>query len=120
VRRAQAAVLVSEPTPFGEHDLLLATAMCKELGIPGVVVVNRCDIAPQAVLDRMQDRLGVEVIQMPFDVAVARAYGKSERLLDASPRLRVAVARVAAALQRLSSVAEGLPPPAMATSGSAE
>ena len=41
VMGADFVVLVTEPTPFGLHDLALAVEMLGELGIPAGVVVNR-------------------------------------------------------------------------------
>lgn len=37
-------LLVTEPTPFGLHDLKLAVEAVKLLGIPAGLVVNRADI----------------------------------------------------------------------------
>ncbi len=36
-------LLVTEPTPFGLHDLALAAEVVKILGIPAVVVINKSD-----------------------------------------------------------------------------
>ncbi|HBX23016.1 MAG TPA: (4Fe-4S)-binding protein [Desulfotomaculum sp.] len=41
VRGADFCILVTEPTPFGLHDLALAAQMAKSLGVPCGVVVNR-------------------------------------------------------------------------------
>lgn len=41
VRGADFCVLVTEPTPFGLHDLALAVQMVRSIGVPCGVVVNR-------------------------------------------------------------------------------
>ncbi len=41
VRGSDYLLLVTEPTPFGLHDLHLAVQVAKELGIPAGVIVNR-------------------------------------------------------------------------------
>ena len=48
---ADLVVLVTEPTPFGLHDLQLAWSMVRDLERPCVVVVNRCDLGDDRVDD---------------------------------------------------------------------
>ena len=43
VKDADICVLVTDPTPFGIHDLKLAVSMCRETGQEPVVVVNRAE-----------------------------------------------------------------------------
>lgn len=43
-------LMVTEPTPFGLHDLKLAVEAMKLLGIPCGLVVNRSDIGDKEVL----------------------------------------------------------------------
>jgi MinD superfamily P-loop ATPase len=45
VRGSDLAVLVTEPTPFGLHDLRLAVEMVRSMDLPLAVVVNRADLA---------------------------------------------------------------------------
>jgi MinD superfamily P-loop ATPase len=51
MRGADAAVLVTEPTPFGLHDLQLALETVRRMGIPCCVVVNRAGIGDSRVSD---------------------------------------------------------------------
>jgi MinD superfamily P-loop ATPase len=46
VRGCDRVLLVTEPTPFGLHDLKIAVETVSEMGIPVDVVMNRCDPAP--------------------------------------------------------------------------
>ena len=41
VKDTDFVVLVTEPTPFGLHDLSLASAMLKQIGVPQGIVLNR-------------------------------------------------------------------------------
>lgn len=43
VRGCDRVILVTEPTPFGLHDLEIAVETISEMGIPVDVVMNRCD-----------------------------------------------------------------------------
>ena len=49
VRGSDLVVLVTEPTPFGLHDLRLAVEMVRALGLRCVVAVNRADLGDDRV-----------------------------------------------------------------------
>lgn len=78
VRRADLTLLVTEPTPFGLHDLEIAADMCRELGCPVAAVINRCDLGDDQTR-RFLDANGIPVLaEIPFlpDVATAYATGR--------------------------------------------
>ncbi|MCB2194189.1 MAG: ATP-binding protein [Deltaproteobacteria bacterium] len=81
-------LLVTEPTPFGLHDLILAVEAVKILGIPSGLVINRSDLGD----DRVRDYAGKEglpiLMEIPFDRKIAVAYSKGELLVDALPEYR--------------------------------
>jgi MinD superfamily P-loop ATPase len=81
-------LLVTEPTPFGLHDLKLAVEAVKILGIPSGLVINRSDMGD----DRVRDYAGEEelpiLMEIPFDRDIAVAYSKGELLVDALPEYR--------------------------------
>ncbi len=83
VRDADLVVLVTEPTPFGLHDLRLAVAMVRALGLPCVVAVNRADLGD----DRVQRFCAAEeieiILELPFERSIATAYARGELLVDA-------------------------------------
>lgn len=101
VRNADVAVLVTEPTPFGLHDLDLAVRMCRDLGVPPVVVVNRSDLGedPGVVLTA----LNVPVMgRLPFDPRIAVATARGEMAVDIVPEFAKAVAGIARAVDRFA------------------
>jgi len=51
VRGADFAILVTEPTPFGLHDLKLAVETVRRLGVPSGVVINRFGLGDDCVDD---------------------------------------------------------------------
>lgn len=98
LRGADFVVLVTEPTPFGLHDLKLAVDMVRELRIPFGVVVNRVGIGD----DRVHVFCGNEdipiLLEIPDDRRIAEAYSRGELIVEALPeylahfeRLREAV-----------------------------
>ena len=81
VRGSNFALLVTEPTPFGLHDLTLAVATIRKMGIPFGVVVNRCDVGDDRVLKYCgAERIPV-LAQIPNDRRVAEAYSTGQTLL---------------------------------------
>ncbi len=100
VRGSDLVVLVTEPTPFGLHDLVLAVAMVRALGLRCVVALNRADLGD----DRVQSFCAAEgieiVLELPNDRRIAEAYSRGELLLDAVDGLEQ---RLSAAWDRISA-----------------
>jgi MinD superfamily P-loop ATPase len=88
IRGADFVALVTEPTPFGLHDLKLAVDMVKELGIPFGVVVNRIGVGD----DRVHVFCGRKnipiLLEIPDDRRIAEAYSRGEPVIDALPAYR--------------------------------
>jgi MinD superfamily P-loop ATPase len=85
VRGADFVLLVAEPTPFGLHDLTLAVATVRDLGIPLGVAVNRVGLGDDRVHDYCA-REGIDVLlEIPDDRRIAEAYSRGELIVDALP-----------------------------------
>lgn len=71
-------LLVTEPTPFGLHDLGLAAGVVKILGIPAGVVINKSDDgAGDAAVADWCAREGLAVLErIPHSEAFAREYAE--------------------------------------------
>jgi MinD superfamily P-loop ATPase len=85
VRGSDLVVLVTEPTPFGLHDLKLAVEMVRALGLPMGVVVNRAGIADGEVLRYCAGRHVPVLGEIPDDRNVAEAYSRGQMIVDAVP-----------------------------------
>lgn len=95
MRGTDHVILVTEPTPFGLHDLDLAVRTVRELGLEASVVVNRCDVGGTEVHDYARwEGLSI-VAEIPHDRAVAEAYARGDLPCGASEALHDAVARLA-------------------------
>lgn len=82
------AVLVTEPTPFGLHDLKAAVGVARTLGIPMAVVINRDGIGNDRV-ERYCQEEGIPVLlKIPFDRGIASLYATGTPLVDATPSWR--------------------------------
>jgi MinD superfamily P-loop ATPase len=88
IRGTDFVVLVTEPTPFGLHDLRLAVEMVRELGISFGVVVNRMGIGD----DRVHAFCGQEgipiLLEIPDDRRIAEAYSRGNLIVEALPEYR--------------------------------
>lgn len=82
---ADFVLLVTEPTPFGLHDLQLAVQLTQELNVPVGVVLNREGIGDQHVDEYCQE-VGVPVVmRIPFDDRIGKALARGETLVETFP-----------------------------------
>lgn len=85
-------LLVTEPTPFGLHDLKLAAAAVKVLGIPCGIVINRSDIGHRTVQEyAAQENIPI-LLEIPFDRRIAETYSRGRLLIEDFPTWRHAFA----------------------------
>jgi MinD superfamily P-loop ATPase len=75
-------VLVTEPTPFGLHDLTLAVDTLREVGVPFGVVINKDGIGDDRVLDYCRDHSIAVLARIPHDRRVASAYARGRLVSD--------------------------------------
>lgn len=76
VKGSDFCILVTEPTPFGLHDLVLAVEVLQKLQIPFGVVVNRSDIGDEKVDTYCSDNNIPILMRIPFDREIASLYSK--------------------------------------------
>jgi MinD superfamily P-loop ATPase len=90
VKGSDFCLLVTEPTPFGLHDLELAAAAAKEMQIPRGVVINRASLGNGD--GKIRDFCAAEEIPVlmtvPFDRKIAEAYSRGQTILEAFPAYR--------------------------------
>jgi MinD superfamily P-loop ATPase len=85
MKGADFVLLVTEPTPFGLHDLKLAVGAVKVLGIPCGLVVNRSDEGDDRV-NAYSEKEGIPILmEIPFDRRIAEAYSRGETLVEEMP-----------------------------------
>jgi MinD superfamily P-loop ATPase len=108
LRGADAALLVTEPTPFGLHDLRMAVEVARDvLGLPVGVAINRDDGGDGSVAAYCaQEGLPV-LLRLPLEREIAAAYSDGQPLVTALPRYRPTFE---AALDALLALAEEAQP----------
>jgi MinD superfamily P-loop ATPase len=89
VHGADFCLMVTEPTPFGLHDLRIAVEVVRdELYIPVGVVVNRDGVGDTGV-DEYCAAEGVPILmRIPLDRRIAEAYSEGVSLVEALPEYR--------------------------------
>jgi MinD superfamily P-loop ATPase len=81
-------LLVTEPTPFGLHDLKLAVEMTRKLGIRAGVVVNRADIGDDKTDRYCRDDDIPVLMRIPHDRRIAEAYSRGIPVVEVLPEYR--------------------------------
>lgn len=88
VEDADAALLVTEPTPFGLNDLKLAVGLALKLGVPTGIIVNRSDGEDKIIADYARE-VGLPVAgRIPFKREYAEVYSEGKILVECFPELR--------------------------------
>lgn len=81
-------LLVTEPTPFGLHDLQLAVETVKMLSIPCGIVINRAGMGNDEVKKYAQNENIPVLMEIPFDRKIAETYAKGSLLIEDMPEYK--------------------------------
>ncbi|MBC7341421.1 MAG: ATP-binding protein [Clostridia bacterium] len=81
VRGADFCILVTEPTPFGFNDLVLAVEMLRRLAVPCGVVINRADLGDERVEHYCHEQDLPILMRIPWDQELARFYARGEAIV---------------------------------------
>jgi MinD superfamily P-loop ATPase len=85
IKGADYCVLVTEPTPFGLHDLELALEVVQKLRIPSGVVINRAGLDNGRVRGYLENRGVPILIEIPDDRRIAEAYSRGHLIVGRFP-----------------------------------
>lgn len=90
-----AVLLVTEPTPFGLHDLRAAVGVVRTLGLPAGIVINRNGIGDDDVERYCQAENLPVLLRIPFDRRIAETGAEAHLLIEALPDWEAPFARLA-------------------------
>jgi len=108
MRGAGFVLMVTEPTPFGLHDLRLAVEVARdELGLPVGVVINREGVGDQGVDEYCASESIPILMRIPLDRRIAEAYSDGGTLVEALPEYREQFQNLYAAIGRLVADRKG-------------
>jgi MinD superfamily P-loop ATPase len=74
VHKADYCILVTEPTPFGLHDLKITVQVLKDIGVPMGVVINRAGLGDRKVYEYCREENISLLMEIPFDKKIAELY----------------------------------------------
>ena len=87
IRGADFVLLVTEPTPFGLHDLKQVAEIIRELGLPTGVIINRDGIGDNAVQEYCDQSVIPILMRIPMDRQIAEGIAQGHPLLEIKPEL---------------------------------
>jgi len=86
IKDSDFCLLVTEPTPFGLNDLILAVETVRQLNIPCGVVLNRAGVGDAGVEEYCRkDNIPI-LLTIPLDTEIARLYSRGIALVDGMPQ----------------------------------
>lgn len=88
VKGSDFCILVTEPTPFGLNDLILAVEVLRKLSIPFGVVINRSDLGDKKTDVYCENENIPILMRIPFREEIARAYSKGQPIVEAFPEYK--------------------------------
>jgi MinD superfamily P-loop ATPase len=88
VKGCDFCLLVTEPTPFGLNDLILAVETVKQLEIPCGVILNRAGTGDTRTEKYCQDENIPLLMTIPLDRNIARMYSQGIPLIQGMPEYK--------------------------------
>jgi MinD superfamily P-loop ATPase len=88
VHKTEYCILVTEPTPFGLHDLKITVQVLKDLEVPMGVIINRAGIGDQKVYDYCQKENIPVLLEIPFSKKIAELYSRGVPFVTEMPEWR--------------------------------
>ena len=87
VSKADFVVMVTEPTPFGLHDLKLMVETVRQLGKKHGIIVNKAGLDYKPLYDYIQQNNISLIGEIPFRKELAGAYSKGEIIAENSDEI---------------------------------
>ncbi|MCK5200509.1 MAG: ATP-binding protein [Spirochaetales bacterium] len=105
---ADFVILVTEPTPFGLHDLKLAVETVKQMDKPFGVVINRDGIGNDGVeLYCKEENIDI-IARIPNDRLIAETYSRGDLLYPTIPSVKEAVKSISSYIDNFKGQIEGM------------
>jgi len=87
-------ILVTEPTPFGLHDLKIAVKVLEEMRIPFGVIVNRAGLGDGRVYEYCRGKGIPIMLEIPFSMRIAELYSKGIPFVEEMPEWKESLRQV--------------------------
>lgn len=103
VKGSDFCLLVTEPTPFGLHDLALAVELSRRLGIPCGVVINHDGCGDGQIEAYCAEEDVPVLLRIPLDRRIAELYCRGTTLVAGIPGWRRSFLDLWESMQRLAA-----------------
>ncbi|MCK8827662.1 ATP-binding protein [Natroniella acetigena] len=81
------AILVTEPTPFGLHDLKMAVELVEDLDKPYGVIINRSQQEADGIIQDYCKKNGIPILlKVPFKRQIAKLYSEGIPFVEELPK----------------------------------
>ena len=88
IKDSDFCLLVTEPTPFGLNDLVLAVETVRQLGIPCGIVLNRAGVGDGKTEEYCRKE-NIPILQtIPLDTNIASFYSRGVPLVEGMPEYK--------------------------------
>jgi MinD superfamily P-loop ATPase len=85
IKGSDFCLLVTEPTPFGLNDLMLAVETVRQLGIPCGIVLNRAGVGDGKTEEYCRKENIPILLTIPLDTNIASFYSRGVPLVEGMP-----------------------------------
>jgi MinD superfamily P-loop ATPase len=89
VKGSDFCVLVTEPTPFGLHDLKIIVQVLESMKIPSGVVINRAGVGDKKVYEFCKEKNIPILLEIPYDKRIAELYSQGIPFSKEMPEWKV-------------------------------
>ncbi|WP_028315666.1 ATP-binding protein [Desulfatibacillum aliphaticivorans] len=99
---ADYCILVTEPTPFGLHDLNMAYQAVQQMDIPAGVILNRAGMGDDCIQEYCKANGIPILLEIPHSREIAEGYAAGKDILSSMPSLEDGFKKV------INTISEGL------------
>jgi len=102
VKNSDFCILVTEPTPFGLHDLKIIVQVLESMKIPSGVIVNRAGVGDKKVYEFCRGKNIPILLEIPYDKRIAELYSRGIAFSQEMPEWRAKFLALFDTLRRLA------------------
>jgi MinD superfamily P-loop ATPase len=103
IKDSDFCLLVTEPTPFGLNDLMLAVETANVLNIPVGVIINRAG-SDNGRIEAYCVKEDIPILmQIPFDMEIARNYSRGFTLVTGMPDWKIQFQRLISSILEITN-----------------
>jgi MinD superfamily P-loop ATPase len=88
VKNSDFCILVSEPTPFGLHDLKIILQVLESMEIPSGVIVNRAGVGDKKIYEFCRGKNIPILLEIPYNKRIAELYSRGIPFSQEMPEWR--------------------------------